>query len=70
MADDEKKMFPDERENAKPGWQMKKEEMYDRLNVSVKQVDIFIGIMIGVLVLVFILIGLEAAGIFSLFPNR
>lgn len=70
MADDEKKMFPDEREKSKPGWQMKKEEMYDRLNVSVKQVDIFIGIMIGVLVLVFILIGLEAAGIFSLFPNR
>ncbi len=67
--DNDKKIFPDEKDGTRHGWQMKKEEMYDKLNITVKQVDIFIGIMIGVLVLVFVLIGLEAAGIFSLFPG-
>ena len=51
-------------------FQKRKEEWFDRIPLSVKQLDIIIGICFGLLLLVFVLIGLEAAGIFTLFPKH
>ena len=59
-----------EQEKPKSAFQKRKEEWYDRVDLSVKQLDIIIAICFGALLLVFILIGLEAAGIFSLFHNH
>lgn len=46
--------------------QNKKEEWYDKVKLSVKQLDIVIWIVSGLLVVVLILIILEATGIFKL----
>ena len=46
--------------------QNKKEEWYDKVKLSVKQLDVVIWIVSGLLVVVFILIILEATGIFKL----
>lgn len=46
--------------------QNKKEEWYDKVKLSVKQLDVAIWIVSGLLVVVFILIILEATGIFKL----
>ena len=46
-----------------PMWQQMKEEQYAKLNVTVKQLDIVIGLCVAGLIIVAILIGLEAAGI-------
>lgn len=59
-----------EQEKTKSAFQKKKEEWYDHVNLSVKQLDIIIAVCFAILILVFILIGLEAAGIFSLFPKH
>ncbi len=48
--------------------QRKKEEWYDHINLTVKQLNVIIGIVSGLLVLVVLLIILEAAGIFSIHP--
>lgn len=44
----------------------KKESWYDRINVSVKTMDRVIWVVSGLLVIVFILIILEATGVFKL----
>ena len=44
----------------------KKESWYDRINVSVKTMDKIIWVVSGLLVIVFILIILEATGVFKL----
>lgn len=44
----------------------KKEEWYDKIKLSVHQLDVFIYIVSGLLALVVLLIILEAAGIFKL----
>ena len=46
--------------------QNKKEDWYDKVKLSVKQLDIVIWIVSGLLVVVLILIILEATGIFKL----
>lgn len=46
--------------------QNKKEEWYDKVKLSVKQLDVVIWIVSGLLVVVLILIILEATGIFKL----
>lgn len=61
---------PEQPEKPKSAFQKKKEEWYDHVNLTVKQLDVIIAVCFGILVLVFILIGLEAAGIFSLFPKH
>lgn len=43
----------------KPAWQAAKESWYDHLNITVKQLDIIIGVASGLLILVFILIILQ-----------
>ena len=44
----------------------RKEELYGKVPLSVKQLDIIIGVAVAALVVVFILIVLEATGIFKL----
>ena len=51
----------------KSQWQQTKEGWYSNLNVNARNLDIFIWICLSLLVIAFILIGLEAAGIFYLF---
>lgn len=46
--------------------QDKKEEWYDKIKLSVHQIDIVIWIVSGLLVIVLILIILEATGIFKI----
>ena len=46
-----------------PMWQQMKEEQYAKLNVTVKQLDIIIGICVAGLIILAIVIGLDATGI-------
>ncbi len=50
-------------DTSKPMWQQMKEEQYAKLNITVKQLDIIIGVCVAGLIIVGILIGLEATGI-------
>lgn len=54
---------PVKEEPPKSMWQQTKESWYDKVNLSVKQLDIIIGLGIGGLVLTFICIALDAMGI-------
>ena len=47
--------------------QMKKEQWYDKVKLTVRQMDVIIWIVYGLLAVVIVLIALEAAGIFKLF---
>ena len=58
--------LPETGDEKKKEWVYKGDNWYENLDVSVEQVDRFIKIGMAVLILVFILIGLEAAGIFKL----
>ena len=49
---------------ATPMWQQMKEEQYAKLNITVKQLDTIIGICVAGLVILAIVIGLDATGIF------
>ena len=48
----------------KPLWQQTKEGWYDKVNLTVKQLDIIIGCGIAGLILTFIAIALDAMGVF------
>ena len=45
-------------------WQKTKESWYDKVNLTVKQLDIIIGCCIAGLILTFIAIALDAMGVF------
>lgn len=47
-----------------PLWQQMKEQQYAKLNVTVKQLDTIIGICVAGLIILAVVIGLDAAGIF------
>lgn len=47
----------------KHAWQKRKEEVYSHLNITVKQLDIIIGLCIAGLIIVGIMITLDAIGI-------
>ena len=46
---------------------IKKEEWYDKVKLTVRQMDVIIWIIYGLLAVVIVLIALEAAGIYKLF---
>ena len=48
----------------KSNWQLAKEQQNAKLNVTVKQLDIIIALATAALVVVFIIIGLDARGVF------
>jgi len=64
---DEIKEVPQEEEKeltATEMWQKTKESWYDKVDLSVKQLDIIIGCGIAGLILTFIAIALDAMGVF------
>ena len=65
---DEKEKTPAEEETAgKTAWQTTKEGWYDKIPLTVKQLDIIIGVSLAALAVTFVLIFLESADIFHLF---
>ena len=55
---------PEEEIPAKSNWQITKESWYDKIPLTVKQLDIIIGCGIAGLVITFIVIALDAMGVF------
>ena len=70
--DDQNNLTPEEEtppvkiedKSAKTLWQQTKESWYDKVTLSVKQLDIIIGCCITGLILTFIAIALDAMGVF------
>ncbi len=58
---------PKNEEKAKSPWQIQKESWYDKIPLSLKQLDIIVGICLTLLALTFLAICLDALGIFHLF---
>lgn len=54
----------EEKQPPKHQWQATKEGWYEHLNVTVKQLDIIIGLAVAGLIIVAVIIGLDAAGVF------
>ena len=54
-------------EKAKTPWQIQKEMWYDKIPLSLKQLDIIIGVCLTLLALCFIAICLDAAGLVNFF---
>lgn len=54
----------DEQTEVKSMWQLTKESWYDKVNLTVKQLDIIIWLASIALVIVMIIIGLDAYGVF------
>ena len=54
-------------EQTKTPWQLQKESWYDKLPLTVRALDIIIGVSLVLLVLTFFLIYLDARDIFHLF---
>lgn len=66
MAEEEKDL-PQKEEKAKSPWQLQKENWYDRIPLTLKQLDIIIGVCLTLLALTFVAIALDALGIFNIF---
>ena len=60
----EEKNVPVEEQSAKSLWQQTKESWYDKVPLTVKQLDLIIACGIGGLILTFIAIALDAMGVF------
>lgn len=60
-------MMKDKNQKPKSRWQQTKEGWYEKVPLSVKQLDVIIWLGIAVLVAVVVLVVLEANGIFYLF---
>ena len=60
----EEKTVPVEEQSAKSLWQQTKESWYDKVNLTVKQLDIIIACGIGGLIITAIIIALDAMGVF------
>ena len=64
MEQQEEQKVPIEEQSSKTLWQQTKESWYDKVNLTVKQLDIIIGCCIGGLILTAIAIALDAMGVF------
>ena len=60
----EKEALPVEEQSAKSLWQQTKESWYDKVNLTVKRLDIIIACGIGGLIITAIVIALDAMGVF------
>ena len=60
----EEQVTPIEKQPAKSLWQQTKESWYDKVTLTVKQLDIIIGCGIAGLILTAIVIALDAMGVF------
>ena len=63
----EEKAASEEEKQTKTPWQRQKESWYDKIPLSLKQLDIIIGVCLALLALTFIAICLDAMGIYNLF---
>lgn len=61
--DEQRNDLPEEQTEEKSLWQQTKESWYDKVNLTVKQLDIIIACGIGGLIITFILIALDAMNI-------
>ena len=59
--------LPEEEKHDKNQWQQTKENWYDKIPLSLKQLDIIVYVCWGLLGLTALCIALEAMGIWSLF---
>ena len=59
--------IPEEEKPVKSNWQRTKESWYDKIPVSLKQMDIIVAVCWTLLILTGICIALEAMGIIRLF---
>lgn len=66
MAEKEKDL-PEQEQKAKSPWQLKKESWYDKIPLTLKQLDIIIGVCLTLLALTFVAICLDVMGIWNLF---
>ena len=64
MEQQEEQKIPLEEQSSKTLWQQTKESWYDKVNLTVKQLDIIIGCCIGGLILTAIAIAMDAMGVF------
>ena len=60
----EESALPIEKQSSKSLWQQTKESWYDKVNLTVKQLDIIIGCGVAGLILTAIAIALDAMGVF------
>lgn len=67
LPEEEETLPPQDGEKAKTPWQIQKESWYDKLSLSLKQLDLIIGVCITLLALCFIAICLDAAGLYNFF---
>ena len=58
---------PQEEKQVKTPWQQQKESWYDKIPLTLKQLDWIVGICLTLLALTFLAIALDALGIFSIF---
>ena len=58
---------PEEEKPVKSAWQTKKESWYDKIPVTLKQMDIIVAVCWGLIAVTAICIALEAMGIIRLF---
>ena len=65
--DEEKKDLPEKEEKAKTPWQLQKENWYDKIPLTVKQLDIIIYICWTLLALFVVGVFLAATGIYDVF---
>ncbi len=65
--EEEKKNLPEEKQEEKTAWQATKEGWYDKIPLTVKQLDFIIGFCFAALAVIFVLIFLDAADIYHLF---
>ena len=65
--DEEKKELPQKEEKAKTPWQLQKESWYDKIPLTVKQLDIIIYICWTLLALFVIGVFLDETGIYDVF---
>ena len=64
LPEEEDRPLTPEEEQAKTLFQIQKESWYDKVTLSVKQLDIIIACGIGGLILTAIIIALDAMGVF------
>lgn len=72
MAEEEKNLSqeenaPEQEQKAKTHCQLQKERWYDKIPLTLKQLDIIIGVCLTLLALTFVAICLDAMGIYNLF---
>lgn len=67
LPETENTTAPQGGEKAKSPWQLQKESWYDKIPLSLKQLDLIIGVCMTLLVLCFIAICVDALGIYNFF---